>query len=518
MSYQSPLHIIKGLATETDFQINDTNLIRLRKQLLAELNLSGETTITVNKKQYSKDEIIKTIDLLLNNPNLDVHEFIYNNLFLLKYLEDDSLTLNTNLYSKLEISETIKGKLENIIYDRFIVQFKKGMSVRNFANAEGALILMNTLTDNYKNECYEEVHKSLYTFSNYILEIEANIDDYKKDDLKFLTYQTLALFLNRLPEEFDDLKNEITVRIINLVVAYHRLSGHSTEITKGISTMLLKINCEEEHSKLIRNNHKVFSNTSSSSSSSETAPWRIIIFVIIVLVNVLRMGRGCSNNKSNDNFQYSNNNSFNALLNQQNKNETFNYQFDSYKNKVLDKFKSNGNFNSTYKPSSFNTGSRPYSDNYLFQIDTSYSLWEHKFNIINKTNNDLIVFICDSLQKNYFPIYINKYDAFQVNIPKSFLIAFYFGNNFLSPQIRESKIKEINELYNSHFRGFFADNNQTNIDLLCKTYKFTLSKQKSKKIKPVKCTLDLDSTFITNQKSKYEFKKYSLTQVEENNY
>lgn len=518
MSYQSPLHIIKGLATETDFQINDTNLIRLRKQLLAELNLSGETTITVNKKQYSKDEIIKTIDLLLNNPNLDVHEFIYNNLFLLKYLEDDSLTLNTNLYSKLEISETIKGKLENIIYDRFIVQFKKGMSVRNFANAEGALVLMNTLTDNYKNECYEEVHKSLYTFSTYLLELESSIGAHHKNDLMFLTYQSLAILLNSLPEDFDGIKNEITVRIINLVVAYHNLKNHSADISKGISTMLLKINCEEEHSKLIRNNHKVFSNTSSSSSSSssETAPWRIIIFVIIVLVNVLRMGRGCSSSHNSSSF---NTNYLNNLQSQSEYNKLYSgqsnlYHLDNYRAAVKDKLTMDkSNFNSMYDTAKFHTGSKPFHNTSFYVTDTSYTNWKHSITINNKTNYDLIVMYYDSTKANFISCFIDQKDKFELPITNPVNFVFYFGNNLLEPGEFVKRPE-----YEAVFPEFFATNNQANVDLLYKTYQLTLSKQKSKKIKPVKCTLDLDSTFITNQKSKYKFKKYSLTQVDENNY
>jgi XTP/dITP diphosphohydrolase len=37
MSYQSPLNIVKGLTADENIEINDANLIRLRKKLLAEL-------------------------------------------------------------------------------------------------------------------------------------------------------------------------------------------------------------------------------------------------------------------------------------------------------------------------------------------------------------------------------------------------------------------------------------------------------------------------------------------------
>lgn len=287
MSYQSPLHIINGLATEAYFQINDVNLIRLRKQLLAELNLSGETTITVNKKSYSKDEIIKTIDVLLNNPNLDLHEFIFNNTFLLKYLEDENLTLDTNLYSCVHTPETIKEKLENVLYGRFIIQFKKGISTRNFLQAEGAIVLIKTLSENYKNECYEEVHKSLNTFSNYLLEISSSISAFHKKDFMFLTYQSLAIFLNSLPEDFDEIKNDITVNIINIVVNYHHLEKYDDNVTKGISRMLILIDCEEENAALIRRNHKVFTNTGTTESSGDNSfygKWAWIIAVVLLQI------------------------------------------------------------------------------------------------------------------------------------------------------------------------------------------------------------------------------------------
>ncbi len=512
MSYKSPLHIIKGLATEANFEISEVNLIRLRKQLLAELNLSGEPTITVNKKQYSKDEIIKTIDILLTNPNLDVHEFIFNTNFILKYLEDESQILSANLYLKLNVNENIKGKLENIIYGRFISQLKKGLSTRNFSQAEGAVVLMKSLSENYKNECYEEVHKSLYTFSNYLLELQATVSVHSKNDLMFLTYQSLALFLNSLPEQFDDLKNEITGRIINLVVGYHKLAHHKPDITKGISTMLLKIKCEEEHSKLIRNNHKVFSNSGGSSGSSETAPWRIIIFVIIVLVNVLRM---CSksNHTYNDSNNFSNSSDYNNITEILKGKSTYlnSYaQLESFRTAVTDEFEANNNkYTNMYDTAHFHTGNKPFHNNLFYVTDTSYANWKHTMTINNKTNYDLIVMYFDSTNLNFISCFIEKNNKFQLAVTNRVNMVFYFGNNLL-------EVKAINERHQmpTLFPEFFANVHQSSITLLYKTYVLTIPKQKSKKIKPVKCTLDLDSTFIAGQKNKYEFKKFTLTQVE----
>lgn len=503
MSYQSPLHIIKGFATEDSFEINDANLIRLRKQLLAELNLSGETTIKVNQKQYSKDQIIKTIDALLGNPNLELHDFIFNNKLLLNYLEDESQILNYNLYSKLELNENIKSKLENILYTRFIIQFKKGFNTHIFSQAEEAFFLMYNLSEKYKNICYVEVQKSLNTFTLFLNELESRIFEMQNNDLKFLTQHSLSAFINILPEEFEDQKNEITARLINLTVAYHNLKKYNKVILIGISSNLLKINCtDEEYIKLIRSNH----NTFSSSATGVSSKWAYLIFAFIFAFNALKY---CSKNETtnsskNENIKYNNIKLINNTISEK--------DIKGFRKMVAYRFDKNATSDDNYIEKY--TGNNPFLNPIFGTKNTLDKKKEHSLMINNNTDFDLIIFYFDSTIINFNACFIKQSERHKMYINNKINFIFYLGKNFTLKYDEKNIALNRNCGFNYKISEYFNSTNKQNIDLLSKTFELNLIPNNQGEINTNWCELNIDTKFIENKNTLLKYHNFILTKLD----
>jgi hypothetical protein len=506
MSYRSPLHIIKGIAGDDAFEINDDNLIRLRKRLLAELNLSGETTISINKRSYSKDEIIKTIDQLLGNPDIGLHDFIFKHTFLLRYLEDESMVLHPHTHSELAVPDELQDKLSALLCERFIIQFKKGISSRAFTHAQHAMTLMNSLPDGLKSLCYEEAHKSLHTLNTFLYELEHSLTLSNKRDIQFLGYDSFANFLNALPDEFDGIKYDLVNRGINIVVNYHKMSRHDKDLVKDISTVLTKITCEDDQATLILSNHKVFmarSSSSSSSSSSEYGYLRYIGIAAIILFNVFRV---CNKNSSSDYSPTYNYSTIPGLSMPTAKASGAGQELSIYRAEINDRLTKKNPALSTFM---FDTlrdpGQNPFLYGFKMGSDSTLASWNRSLKITNTTAYELIVFTFDSAQTAVFPLYIKQNGSGTIPFTNNNRFVFYFGNTLM----RVKNISEFGDKVPGYYE-YFSDTRHTG--LLFTTYKLSLKQPKLKNKTPY--TLKVDSAFIENWPDLLPLKKFSLSVVD----
>jgi hypothetical protein len=258
---------------------------------LADLNLSGQTTIEINKKVFSKDEIIKTIDLLVNDPDLGFHEFIFANKQLLGFLENEEYFNPFSEFQKLKIPEEHKQKFILLMEDRFLVQFKRAMSKRNFVYAEETLLFIKHLPEEQRDRHYEVVNRTFISLANFIEEVMNAVKEKKNKEaevtLRFLSDMKFSLLLNALPEDFNETINLIVNRTINFMFHYHKQKGHDRLYVTQISYMLMNVReCDGSHSEIIQNNHKVYAREGSSENVDTT---RIIYFVIFFVITALRM-------------------------------------------------------------------------------------------------------------------------------------------------------------------------------------------------------------------------------------
>jgi len=276
MLNQSPLHIIRGIA-ENNFEFNKSNLERLRKKLLADLNLSGAITITIKDKAYTKDEIIKTIDILLNDIDLDVHNFIYSKPQLLNFLEKENFSLAVEKFNLIIVPEFIKERLHLLLSNKLVYHFKRAIAKRDWPTATGSLSFMQFLSDNAKDICFEKAYQSLSTFNNELYEIYVLIKKRKEyvnhgfatsneqnviggEKFEYLSNKNLANFLNCVPENFKSLKHKIISNIINIMYYYSRQDTWDRFLISNISYMLMNIYVyDTQQAENIKYNHKIYS-------------------------------------------------------------------------------------------------------------------------------------------------------------------------------------------------------------------------------------------------------------------
>jgi hypothetical protein len=505
MSYQSPLHIIKSIAGDDAFVINDENLIRLRKRLLAELNLSGETTITINQRAYSKDEIIKTIDQLLGSRDLALHEFIYRHDFLLRYLEDDSLVLHPHVYRGFEAPEAIRPAFEPLITERIITQFRKGIGTRAFSHAKHAMEIMELLPEQLRSHAYEEAHRSLQTLNLFLYELENNLSTANKKDIQFLSFDSWKTFLNALPEAFGDDRYDLVNRSINMVVAYHKLQNHDKELVKDISTVLLDVSCDDEQALLIKNNHRVFS-AGGGSSMSGTGLLKFIGILAIILINLLRV---CEKNKHSydpPSYNYQNN----VIQNLRSNNEkAFNLvdELRIYKRIISERVQNPKNdFNFLF----FDTLIAPPKDPFLYAFKSRQeevnASWDKRLQVANTTPNDLIVLCFNAEKTNVSARYIPKDKTDTIAFGDRCRLIFYLGNTLMRARPNPYIDHDIPGYYEC-----FKETGTWQASLLNTTYEIVPDQQKASKKSLYK--LPLSFSFVLERKDTARFKNFRLINV-----
>jgi hypothetical protein len=507
MSYQSPLHIIKSIAGDHAFVINDDNLIRLRKRLLAELNLSGETTITINKRSYSKDEIIKTIDRLLGSPDLALHEFIYGHTVLLRYLEDENQVLRADVYKGFNIPGAIGPGVDSLIIERIITQFRKGISSRAFSHAQNAMEIMTMMPEHLKSEGYEEAHRALHTFSLFLYELENNLSTDHKKEIMFMSFESWGAFLNALPEAFEASRYDLVNRTINMVVAYHKLSWYDKELAKDISTVLMGVNCDEEQAALIKSNHKVFSGGKSSSTISGGGILKFIGIMAVVLLNFFRV---CNQSDHSYDPPYNFQNTvMQDLRNNTEKAYSLPDELRIYKRILTERAKNPKNdFNLMF----FEPLTYPTKDPFLYAFKSKRedvnASWNKKLQIANNTSNDLIVLCFDANKTNVSARFIAQDKTDTIYFADHCRFMFYFGNTLMRTKP--------NPYIDNNIPGYyecFKETSSWQMGLLNASYEIVLGPAKSKKKSLYKLPLSFD--FIVERKDTMGFKNFQLINVRE---
>ena len=115
MSYLSPFHILAETLGTIE-NIDQTMLRKAKRRLLSEFELLEATTIEISGKEFDKDSIIKLFEQLENEDNLQYHLMVYNDVYLLHFLEQG----NIKIFMQPSL---LKGKEENKGFVNFITPY-----------------------------------------------------------------------------------------------------------------------------------------------------------------------------------------------------------------------------------------------------------------------------------------------------------------------------------------------------------------------------------------------------------
>lgn len=262
--YKSPLHIFDNSGNPEDFITDINDLKRLRQKLLAEFSISGQTQIVLGGKHYSKDDIIKTIDILMMTSDLDLHLFVYKHKNLLLFLEDELETLSPSLISNIEAPQDLHEKLEKVLFECFTEKITKALSGFDFERAELLFNYAPELSGNSKELFFESIGRKLAYYFDLVKETRDNRLHEIPEALPFIANEQFAKFINILPADFENDVYDLVSAIVNLIVAYSRMEGCSRKFVYETSLTLTRIWCEKKLMDLIRSNHRYFSTFKSS--------------------------------------------------------------------------------------------------------------------------------------------------------------------------------------------------------------------------------------------------------------
>ncbi len=292
MPYQSPLHILDTLDIEPD-QINTEGLNRLRKKLLAEFSLNPTVTINIKGTAYTKDQILKTIDILKETDNLVGHRYIFERKRLLNWLENPiKVTMPVQ-----ELKATIEEKqadefMLSTIETALLEKTKRSVRKRDFKATESPLSVVKMLPFYYSTQIYDCLYDELQSIIETIeaARVKPNVPEDKKI-FGFVTNKDWTDLLNNLPDYFEELRDDYCRSAVNYSVVVQK---NDKKWVFNISQQLIKIKCDESLVGVINDNHKIYADNYSGSSLTDWGWVRIVLFVLFIIARM----SSCSKNST----------------------------------------------------------------------------------------------------------------------------------------------------------------------------------------------------------------------------
>ncbi len=283
MPYQSPLHILDDLEFAPG-QINPEGLNRLRKKLLAEFSLNPAVTINVRGKAYTKDEILKTIDVLKATDNLEGHQYIFQNKNLLNWLENPTQVVMPTKEIKDLIAEKsddsfLLDRIEAALYDKI----KSCVRKRDFKAAGSPMSVVIALPFFHSSGVYDFLYNELQSIIDSINAARKRPDPNIAEDKKtfgFITFSDWTDFLNGLPDDFEGARDDYCRSAVNYSVGVQK---KDREWVYHISHQLNQTQCDESLGDVIHDNHKIYTDNYSGSGTSDWGWVRIVLFILFVI-------------------------------------------------------------------------------------------------------------------------------------------------------------------------------------------------------------------------------------------
>jgi hypothetical protein len=293
MSYQSPLHILESLQISPN-ELTDESVNRLRKKYLAEFNLNPTTTIDINGKAYSKDEVLKTIDSLKEVDNLAGHQNIFEKKNLLAWLEKPL----KSRFPNQEIKEIFDSNVNHdfyfpILINAFEEYVDHYIKCQQFRKIEEALVYIPNLGMERSSLIYESINTEIENVIELLVVAKKDLSP-RANRLKFrfITEPEWTDLLNSLPDGFDEVRTNYCFHATNYTAAIHTLD---LRWAYEISSQLVQTNCDPELKKSIDKNHSICSDNyfrseeNAGGGGGDTGGWgwiRIVLFLIIIVARM----------------------------------------------------------------------------------------------------------------------------------------------------------------------------------------------------------------------------------------
>lgn len=194
---------------------------------MAEFNLPGNSFLTINREEYSKDDILKIIEDLRELSFTSLHQTIFGHPETLRFFEDPKAPVQlTEVMTFLDgmITHADNGKLQELLLEAMQENTKYTLSVHDYKVHRENSILANYLEKYQEIRLYETIRKQLfsliYSLSSYHEKRikAADVEGKLSGDFGFLWTGDFIEFMNELPEEFYEVEQAINESLLYFVI------------------------------------------------------------------------------------------------------------------------------------------------------------------------------------------------------------------------------------------------------------------------------------------------------------
>jgi len=282
-----------GIATGEAF-----NLSRAKKQLQAEFGIAVDEFIKVDGYTYSRHDVFEELEDPGIAERLVFHEQIWNSPQILRLLENNAADLG-NMYDEFT------PFWNNIKFDQFFSPYLAGpfayLSRSFLAEARlkdvGQLMLyQGFLQPADREEAFRPLRIFLDENSRLLRNVNGENYTMMRPKISHWIYSEWHIFFNNLPDEFYEVKNDITTRLVNLGVEVQK--SHRRDC-KRVSGQLISLqDTPESLRNTIITNHAVY-----TGSSRSKLGWRGIFWIGWIVIMGIRTvsSSGCGDNNAIDN-------------------------------------------------------------------------------------------------------------------------------------------------------------------------------------------------------------------------
>lgn len=262
----------------------EINLSRIKKQLTAEFGIAVSGIIEVDHHSYNKNDVFEEIERSDFIARLYYHKKIWGSPCLLSFLEEA-------IFDEQKMQEAMQQFQNDPVFDSFFSPYfamSFNYIARNCLNEfrlddMGSLLLFEEfLLGEDREEAFRPVR--IFLEDNIRLLKNTNTDNYKlvKPKIQHWINGNWSGFVNSLPHEFYNSRNELSSNLVNITVAIQKTNKPEC---KRISHELTSLShLSPELADIIYNNHKVYT---SNPITRSTGNWGWIVWLIIILIRIL---------------------------------------------------------------------------------------------------------------------------------------------------------------------------------------------------------------------------------------
>jgi len=294
MQYISPLSILGTLSTSD--ATDKKGLAVAKKKMLAELELNGGSTVFIKGKEFTKNDIVTFFDNIQQSDDLAYHIAVANDVFLLKFLE------NNTLENKIGFNKAERYKdpafldwVSPYFYTAFTVYGSKCIEK---TRADDWITLMDNqilMNDKYTADAWDYFERGIRGYLNVLQSVGAAGQNVQLAEISALCDFNHVRILKKLPtQRFYVLMDEYAGAMMNAAVYMYNKGQHyaSGTILDNAKMLAVSTGIKDEIIKKQNARDEAMHNLPEASrggGNAQTSPWAIVRVVLVIVVLLLRI-------------------------------------------------------------------------------------------------------------------------------------------------------------------------------------------------------------------------------------